>query len=183
VARTGSAVERHDDSPSESPSAWSRRAPVVVLALIGCAIAAYLALYQVGVTACVPDPIFGRGSEVVLTSFVARLLPVPDAALGAAAYLVEAILAAAGGSERWRTAPWLVLAFGAVVLALALTGLGLLVAQPLVFHTGCTLCLASAVISLVNAWLVRDEVLATLRYLQRAPARGCSVWRALWGAA
>jgi hypothetical protein len=155
-----------------NPSAWSRRGPVVVLALTGCAIAAYLSLYQLGAVAAVWDPLFGRGSERILTSFVARFLPVPDAALGACVYFVEAV-----------AAPWVVLAFGVLVAGLGLVGVCLVVAQPVLFHTGCTLCLASAVISFTNAWLARDELLATLGYLKQSCTRGHSVWRSMRGAA
>ncbi len=128
-------------------------------------------------------PLFGRGSERILTSFVARFLPVPDAALGACVYFVEAVAGVVGGSQRWRTAPWVVLAFGVLVAGLGLVGVCLVVAQPVLFHTGCTLCLASAVISFTNAWLARDELLATLGYLKQSRTRGHSVWRSMRGAA
>jgi uncharacterized membrane protein len=166
-----------------SPSAWQRRVPVIVLALVGCAIAAYLSLYQLHVIAGIWDPIFGRGSERVLTSFVANTLPVPDAALGAGAYLLEAVAGVVGGRERWCTAPWVVVGYGLLVAALGLTSVGLVIAQPLLFRTGCTLCLASAACSFVNAWLARAEVWATLAHLRREREHGRSVWRAFWGAA
>jgi hypothetical protein len=37
------------------------------------------------------EPFFGEGSRVILTSSVSRLLPVPDAALGAFGYLLDAV--------------------------------------------------------------------------------------------
>jgi uncharacterized membrane protein len=107
---------------------------------------------------------------VILTSGIARAFPIPDATLGAVAYLVEAILAAAGGDDRWRTEPWLVSAFGLVVLGLVLTGLVLVGAQLLAYHTGCTLCLASAAISFTNGWLARDEILASVGELRARPS-------------
>jgi hypothetical protein len=55
--------------------------------------------------------------------------------------------------------------FGAVIASLALTSVCLVLAQVLSFHTGCTLCLISAAISLLKAWLARDEVLASFRYV------------------
>ena len=181
MADTSPAAVPRGRAQQVDPSACRRRVPVVALALVGCAIAAYLSLYQWGITASVPDPFFGRGSEVVLSSFVARALPVPDAALGAGAYLLEAMAGAWGGEQRWRTAPWVVLLFGALAAGLALAGLGLTLAQLLIVRTGCTLCLASAAISLVNGWLARDEVLATVRYLQEGRERKRSIWRCLWG--
>lgn len=70
---------------SENPSAWRQRLPIVVLALLGVAIAGYLALYQLGIIADVFDPFFGDGSRRVLTSDISRVLPVPDAALARSA--------------------------------------------------------------------------------------------------
>ncbi len=158
----------HQDGPDRQradPSAWSRRVPVIVLALVGCAIATYLAAYQMQLLSTIWDPLFGHGSEVVVSSGIARALPIPDAALGAFAYLVEAVTGAIGGRDRWRTMPWIVLLYGAVVVSLALTSVGLVLAQVLIFHTGCTLCLISAAISFLNAWFARDEVLASFKYV------------------
>jgi uncharacterized membrane protein len=166
-------VQRAEVRADDGPSAWSRRLPVVVLALLGCGVATYLTLYQWHVTAGVWDPLFGSGSsEAVLTSPVSRLLPVPDATLGAAAYLVEAVLAALGGPTRWRTAPGLVLLYGLVLVGLALTGLALVLTQVLLVRALCTLCLCSAAISWVNAWLGRDEVLAALARVRGTAAPG-----------
>jgi uncharacterized membrane protein len=140
-----------------SPSSWSHRLPVIVLALVGCGIATYLALYQLHLTTGVWDPLLGSASsEKVLTW--AR--PVPDAAFGAVAYVVEAVVTAVGGTDRWRTNPRLVLLFGLVLAGLALTSLGLILIQILAVHALCSLCLLSAAISFVNAWLGYPEVLA-----------------------
>ncbi len=151
-----------------SPSAWSRRLPVAVLAAAGCGIATYLTLYQWHVLGSAWDPVFGaRSSEDVLMSSLSRSLPLPDATLGAIAYLVEAGVTCLGSAERYRAAPWAVLLFGAVVVALALTSLVLILIQALVVQRFCSLCLVSASISFLNAWLARDEVSATLRAVLR----------------
>ncbi len=150
-----------------NPSSWSRRIPVFILALVGCAIATYLTLYQWHITTSVWDAIFGAGSsEAVLTSAISGLLPLPDATLGALAYLVEAILTVLGGSQRFRTAPWLVVLFGLVLVGLALTSLVLILSQIFLVRALCTLCLGSAAISFVNAWLGRDEVVAAIQTLK-----------------
>ena len=156
----------------DNPSAWSHRLPVILLALVGCGVATYLTLYQWHITPSVWDPIFGaRSSEAVLTSSISRLIPIPDATLGAIAYLVEAALGGAGGVARWRTAPRLVLLFGVVLAGLALTSLALVLSQVLLVHALCSLCLGSAAISWLNAWLGRGEVLASLAHVQRPAAR------------
>jgi uncharacterized membrane protein len=143
-----------------SPSSWSHRGPVVALALLGCGLASYLALYQLHLTTSVWDPLFGAASSQAVLTW-AR--PLPDALLGALAYLVEAALTALGGPDRWRTNPRLVLLFGLVLAGLAATSLALILIQVLAVHAFCSLCLASAAISFVNAWLGHAEVLATLR--------------------
>ncbi len=154
----------------------------MLLALAGGAVATYLTLYQWGVTSSVWDPLFGTGaSERVLTSSVSRALPLPDATLGALAYLAEMVVTAIGDEHRWRTRPWTVVLFGVVLLGLALTSLGLILTQVFVVHALCSLCLVSAGISLVNAWLGRHEVAATLGLLRRASANGADLSRALRG--
>ncbi len=160
-----------------SPSAWSKRIPPAGLALLGCAIAVYLALYQTGALGHVWEPFFGNGSQVILRqSAVSHLLPVPDAALGAVVYLVEALAECAGGEQRWRTRPGAVFATGATAAGLALAALGLVAAQALWFQAFCTLCLASAACSLAIAGLVAPEVWAALRHHveqgRRPPAQG-----------
>jgi uncharacterized membrane protein len=145
---------------------------VAALALVGCAVSSYLALYQAGVVHTAWDPFFGRGSAEVLTSPLSRALPVPDAAFGAVAYAVEAVLELAGPHGRWRTRPWLVLAVGATAAGFAVASLGLVVSQPLLTGTWCTLCLTSAAVSFAVAALVREEVVATVRHrFARSPER------------
>jgi uncharacterized membrane protein len=152
-----------------NPSSWSHRAPVAVLALIGCALATYLTLFQWHITAGVWDPIFGsHSSEAVLTSSFTRWLPLPDATLGALAYLVEVIVTLIGTTQRWRTEAWLVVLFGLVLAGLALTSLVLVLTQIFLVHALCTLCLCSAAISFVNAWLGRDEVFAAVDTLKHS---------------
>jgi len=83
-----------------NPSAWSDRVPLLVLALVGFGIAAYLALYQVGFFSSVWEPFFGNGSQIILHSRLSRFLPIPDAALGALGYTLEVISGISGGRGR-----------------------------------------------------------------------------------
>jgi uncharacterized membrane protein len=168
--------------PADSPSSFRHRGVVAVLAVAGGCISVYLALYQWDVVSRVWDPIFGsKSSSDVLTSALSRALPVPDAALGAAAYAAEVVLTLAGGRDRWSSEPWLVAAFGLVVAALALTSVALVFAQIFVFRSGCTLCLTSAGISFINAWLARSEVAATARLLLSRGNTGQPFWTLFWG--
>jgi hypothetical protein len=104
---------------------------------------------------------FGDGSRAVLHSFVSRL-PVPDAALGAFGYAAEIITGAIGGRERYCISPGIVIIYGIIVASLAVAALVLICLQGFVIRAGCTLCLISAGISLLIAWLARDEILASL---------------------
>jgi uncharacterized membrane protein len=164
-----------------NPSAWPQRVPVIALALVGFGVATYLTLYQIGVVRQIWEPFFGRGSEIILTSSVSRILPVPDAALGAFGYLLDAVTGAIGGRARWRTMPWIVILFGLAVGPLGAASILLVILQPLLFDSWCTLCLISAAISVVMIGPAMDELLASLQHIKRASAQGGSWWRAFWG--
>lgn len=157
--RFSAAMEKH---ATRSASRWQARRPVALLAIAGFAIASYLAAYQLGLLTDVWEPFFGNGAKLVLHSFVSRLLPLPDAALGAIAYLIEVVAALIGSSERCRTHPRLVLCYGAIVAAVAATAVALVLIQVLVIHATCTLCLCSAAISILIAYLASDEIVAAL---------------------
>ncbi len=153
---------------AEIPSGWRERVVLAAIAAVGLGISIYLAAYQLGVAAGPRDPVFGQASSArVLHSFVSRLLPVPDAALGAAGYAVEIVLDLAGGADRWRTHPWIVLAFVAVAIALGLAGVTLTLVQLLIVKSGCTLCLCSAAVSITIAVaaVAGDEARATILFL------------------
>ncbi len=148
-----------------NPSEWSERLPLLIAALVGLAIALYLTAYQLGWIREVWEPFFGSGSRRILHSAVARMLPVPDASLGALGYCADVVLGSLGGTDRWRTTPTLVLLFGAVVAAMALGSIGLVVLQAFVYRTGCTLCLCSAAISIGIVPIAWREVRASLSAL------------------
>lgn len=164
-----------------NPSDWGNRIPIVVLASIGFLIAAYLTLYQVDVFNSVFEPFFGDGSEEILNSKTSEVLPVPDAALGAFGYLLDAVTGAVGGADRWRRMPWLVVLFGLAIGPLGAVSVLLTVLQPVLYDSFCTLCLLSAVISVAMIGPALDEFLASLQYLRRRQAGGYSIWRSFWG--
>ena len=113
----GTQPDQPDAPPgwSNNPSSWAQRLPIVGLAMVGFAVASSLALYQWRIVPSVWEPFFGEGSRVVLNSGVSRVLPIPDAALGALSYLLDAITGAVGGTRRWRSMPWIVVLFGLAV--------------------------------------------------------------------
>lgn len=169
-----------------NPAAWSQRLPIVGAAVIGFFIAGYLALYQAGVFGSVWDPVFGGGSAVVLSSWVAegaeRSVGLSDAALGALGYLADAVAGLVGGTRRWRTMPWVVVLFGLLVGPLGAVSITLVILQPFV-GGWCFLCLVTAFISILMIGPAMDEVLASLQHLCAEGRAGRSVWWTFWGLA
>lgn len=164
-----------------NPAEWSQRIPIVLLALVGFGIASYLELYQWGVIGMVWEPFFGDGSQKILTSGVSWALPFPDAALGAFSYLLDAVAGLIWSRRRWRTMPWIVVLFGLAVGPLGVVSVMLTVFQPVLYDSWCTLCLASAVISLAMVGPAMDEFLASLQHMKRERAKDRSLWRVFWG--
>lgn len=172
---------------SYNPASWSQRLPIIGLALVGFVIATYLSLFQYKVLDEVWEPFFGSGSREILRSDVSDVipkytgLPITDGALGAFSYLLDALAGAIGGRKRWRTMPWLVVLFGILIGPVGGVSLLLVILQPVMFDAWCTLCLASAVISVAMIGPTMDEVLASLQHVKRVSLAGGSAWRAFWG--
>ncbi len=161
----------------KNPTAWPKRIGLAAVAFVGLLVAGYLTLYQIHVFSTVWDPFFPKGSPIVthLTD------PFPDAAMGVLAYGTEIVLSFIGGRSRWRTMPWTVIAFGLVIFSGAGISMILMIIQPLIAGAWCTLCLASALISLTLCGWGADEPLAALQHLKRVRQKGGSVWQALLG--
>lgn len=171
-----------------NPSSWRARIPICVLAMVGFAISTYLALYQWRIVGHVCDPVFGDQSMRVLDSDVShamrRAVGIPDAALGALAYLGDAIFGLGGSTRRWQLRPWLVLVFGIDVIPLGIVSAILVAMQGTVVGAWCSLCLATAVISLALVALAYDEVWSCLLYLRRMWRETRSpriLWTVFWG--
>ena len=171
-----------------NPSAWSQRIPICILATVGFLISAYMALYQWRLVAGVWDPVFGEQTQRVLDSDVShqmqRWMGIPDAALGAVAYLGDVVFGLAGSTRRWQYRPWLVVLFGIDVIPLGAISAILVIIQATVLGEWCFLCLVTATISLVLVYWAYDEVWSCLLYLRRVWRRTrstSSVWRVFWG--
>jgi Vitamin K epoxide reductase family. len=134
---------------SYNPSTWLQRAPIIALAFVGFFISRYLAAYQLGYIDSVWDPFFGDGTKRILESEVSRAWPISDAGFGALAYMLEALSGFMGGVRRWRTMPWMVGMFGFLVIPLGATSIVLIILQPLMVGTWCTLCLITAAAMLI----------------------------------
>ena len=168
-----------DDGPvppgfDHNPTAYRRRALLGVLALIGLVDALYLTLYQWDAWP-VWDPLFDASKILDLTD------PVPDAFAGVLAYGAELLLLAIGGQDRWRRLPWACLALGGVLAGGAVVSIALIVLQPALTGTFCTLCLLSAVLSLALFALGIGEARAAWQHVRRELARGTAPGDAIWG--
>lgn len=171
-----------------NPSSWRHRVPIAVLAGVAFLISTYMALYQWRLIPDAWDPVFGDQTRRVLDSDVSEIMRrwmlIPDAALGALAYLGDAIYGLAGSTRRWQYRPWMVVLFGLDVIPLGIVSAVLVVLQGTVVGYWCFLCLVTAMISIALVAMAYDEVWATLKYLWRVWKRTRDrqiVWRVFWG--
>ena len=171
-----------------NPSSWSQRLPICALAMVAFVISAWMGLYQWRLVDTVWDPFFGDQTMRVLDSDVShrmqRWFGVPDASLGAIAYLGDAVFGLAGSANRWRSRPWLVVLFGIDVIPLGGVSAILVIVQATVLGEWCFLCLVTAVISLILVYWAYDEVWSSIVYLRRVWRRTRSshaVWTVFWG--
>ena len=166
---------------SYNPSSWAQRIPVVFLAWLGFFIARYMGAFQLEYIDTVWDPFFGEGTRKVLTSKVSKSFPVSDSMLGAFSYILDVLFGLAGGTHRWRTMPWVVIIFGILIIPLGVVSITLIILQPLSVGHWCTLCLSSALVSLIMIPFTIDEVVATLQLIKyERKVRKRSFWKTFW---
>ena len=161
---------------SFNPSGWTPRVCTSFLAIICWFLARYLSAFQLGYIDTVWDPFFGTETVQVLTSSVADVFPVSDAGLGAMGYTLEALLGWLGGTARWKNMPWLVIAFGFLVVPAGLTSILLIIMQPVIVGAWCGLCLIIALRMLIMATITVPELVATMQLLA-ASKKKKSFWK------
>jgi hypothetical protein len=96
------------------------------------------------------------------------------------AYAMELLMAVMGTKQRWRTMPWMVLAFGVLVVPLGGVSLFFIIIQPIIIATWCSLCLLAAIAMLVMIPYSLDELVASGQFLLDAHRRGKPFWRTFW---
>ncbi len=165
-----------------SPSTYLQRLPIVALGFVGFLIARQLTAYQLGHADGVWEPFFAgegveNGTETIITSDVSKAWPIADAGLGAVSYMFEVLMGVMGDRRRWRTMPWMVAAFGVVVVPLGVVSIYFIIIQPIMIGTWCTLCLAAAFAMLVMIPYTLDELVAMGQFLVRSHRRGEPFWR------
>ena len=171
---------------SFNPSSWTQRLPVIALAIVGLLFSRYLAAYQMGQVDSVWEPFFAgsaadpqNGTEEIITSSVSEAWPVPDAAVGAFVYMLEILTGVVGGRARWRTMPWLVLAFGLLIVPLGIVSVGFIIIQPIVIGTWSTLALIGAAAMLIQIPYSIDELAASMSFIRRRVKAGRSFLRVM----
>lgn len=152
---------------NSNPSSWSKRIPLLILAIIGFLIALYLGFYQLHFFPTVWEPFFGNGTNAVVNSSFSRSLPIPDGLIGAFGYLCDILLVSIGDNVRWKTKPWVVILYAILIGMMGLVSILLLILQPVILHTWCTLCIVSAILSLSMIIPAMQELQATLKHLKR----------------
>lgn len=169
-----------------SPSTYLQRLPLVALALVGFVIARHMAAYQLGHIDGVWEPFFDKpadspgtrnGTEFIITSDISKAWPVADAGLGAVTYMLEVLMGVMGDRRRWRTMPWMVAAFGIVVVPLGVVSIYFIIIQPILIGTWCTLCLIAAAAMVIMIPYSLDELVAMGQFLVQDHRRGGKFWR------
>ncbi len=162
------------------PSTFIQRLPIAALGFFGLLISRYLTAYQLGQLDMAWDPFFGNGTETIITSNASKAWPVADAGVGTVAYMMEVLMAVMGDKRRWRTMPWMVLAFGILVVPLGGVSIFFIIIQPIVIGTWCTLCLIAALAMLIMIPYSLDELVAMGQFMVDAKRRGKPFWRTFW---
>jgi uncharacterized membrane protein len=179
----GMAMGGEPDRPpgwSYNPSSWTQRAPIIALALVGFFLSRQMTAFQLDHVPTLADPFFGLGTQNVLKSPLSLSFPIPDAGLGAVAYMIEFLMGFMGDKARWRTMPWMVTFFGILVVPLGVVSITLIIMQPLVVGFWCTPCLIAAAARVIMIALTLDEVVAMGQFLVQAVKEGQPFWRTFW---
>jgi len=162
-----------------SPSTAAQRFPIVAMGVVGLLISRHLTAYQLGHIDTAWEPFFAgsaadprNGTEEIITSWVSKAWPIPDAGLGAVSYLIEILMAVMGTRTRWRTMPWMVTFFGILVVPLGVVSIYFVIIQPILLGTWSTLALIAALAMLIMIPFALDELIAMGQFLYWSRCRG-----------
>jgi uncharacterized membrane protein len=145
----------------------AQRRGVVALALVASGAMGLIGLYQMGIIPHLPEPplpVFDS-DRIDASPQAYSHLSTPDALLGLGSYAATAALAAMGGAERARSAPWLPLALAAKLAFDVGQGVRLTIQQWSGYRRFCFWCLVAATSSFAAAPLVVPEARAAARAL------------------
>ena len=91
--------------------------------------------------------------------------------------MLEILTGIVGSRARWRTMPWLVLAFGLMIVPLGIVSIGFIIIQPIVIGTWSTLALIGAAAMLIQIPYSVDELAASMSFIRRRVKAGKSLLR------
>ena len=153
------AAELSRELRTESTPDLARRRGIVALSLVASASMGVIALYQMGLLKHLPEPplpIFDA-DRVDASAEAYKRFSTPDAILGLGSYAATMGLAAMGGSDRARKAPWIPLALAAKVGFDVANAARLTVVQWKQHRAFCLWCLVAASATFAMAPLVIHE--------------------------
>jgi hypothetical protein len=76
--------------------------------------------------------------------------------------------------------PWMVLAFGVLVVPLGVISIFFIIIQPIIIGTLCTLCLVAALTMLIMIPYALDELVAMGQFMLDAKRKNKPFWRVFW---
>jgi uncharacterized membrane protein len=145
----------------------AQRRAVVGLSLLATGAMGLISLYQTGIIEHLPEPPlpFFDADRIDASGEAYSRLSTPDAVLALGTYAATAALAAMGGEDRAREAPWIPLALAAKVAFDVGQGLRLTIQQWSHYRAFCFWCLTAAASSFIAAPLVVPEAWAAVRHM------------------
>jgi len=145
------------------------RRRVAALSLVSMGSMAVVVLFQMGVLRSMPEPDLPLldADKVDASPEAYQILAMPDGALGLVSYATTLALAAAGGKNRARTAPWLPIAMAGKAAVDAAQAAKLSWAQWADHKAFCSWCLLAAGATFAVVPAVLPEARAALRALRR----------------
>ncbi|UJR83596.1 SPW repeat domain-containing protein [Sandaracinus amylolyticus] len=155
---------------SYDPSSWPQRVVTIVLALAAFLVARSLAAFQLGYDERAWEPFFVRQTESATDAAASSPWMISDAALAAFVFTFVMLVAFVSGPARWRTAPWVVVLQGVLVIPLGLAHVAITLVHSVTSEGWSTPRLVSAALALVMIALVGDEVIAAFQHLARVRA-------------
>ena len=164
-ARRAEATELSRELRNGGSRSLRRRRGIIALSMAASGSMALITLYQTGLIRHLPEPPLSLldADRVDASAEAYQKLRTPDAALGLASYAATIVLAAMGGEDRAKNAPWVVLALAAKIAFDAANAIRLTIEQPVTQKAYCFWCLLAATATLATVPLIVPEAREALR--------------------
>jgi uncharacterized membrane protein len=157
---------RHELQKEETDDLRRRRA-IIGLSLVGMASMTAVTLLQTGIVKHLPDPPVGNfDSDKVNSSDTAYRFGVPDGSISLASLAANITIAAFGGTDRWRTQPWVPLAAAGKAIIEAAAASWYFYQMPAKEKAWCGYCVLGALSNIGIAALTIPEAKKALNVLR-----------------